>query len=279
MRILTLFLCVPILKAARILAVFPTPSISHQIAFRPLVHELAKRGHDVVVLTTDPVYSKGNTPPNLTEIDVHDVSYSIWRQELINGAMKPGVKENLKIQMETVDNSIIKIFEEQIKTDEMQNILKQKFDLLIIEAHVLPALGLKHVFQVPVIQMSSFLPMTRDLENFGATTNPAVYPSAFRQKFNNITLWENITDLYNHYVIYFKYLTVYLKREELLKRLFGPNVPSLNQLIDNIDMLFLNCYPIWDNNRPVPPSVIYLGGIHNNHQKDLPQASRLRYFQ
>ncbi|CAH2058052.1 unnamed protein product, partial [Iphiclides podalirius] len=35
-------------------------------------------------------------------------------------------------------------------------------------------------------------------------------------------------------------------------------------------MLFLNIHPIWDNNRPVPPSIIYTGGLHQEPQKKLP---------
>lgn len=47
-------------ESARILAVYPTPSISHQVVFRPLMQELAKRGHDVVVITADPAFQKDN---------------------------------------------------------------------------------------------------------------------------------------------------------------------------------------------------------------------------
>ncbi|KAJ8727685.1 hypothetical protein PYW07_001804 [Mythimna separata] len=60
--------------AERILAYFPTPSISHQVVFRPLTEALARRGHEVTVVTTDPAFPKGGTPPNLTEIDVHNLS-------------------------------------------------------------------------------------------------------------------------------------------------------------------------------------------------------------
>ncbi|KAI8423594.1 hypothetical protein MSG28_012672, partial [Choristoneura fumiferana] len=44
----------------------------------PLTQELAKRGHDVVVITTDPAFPKGQAPKNLTEIDLHDMSYATW---------------------------------------------------------------------------------------------------------------------------------------------------------------------------------------------------------
>lgn len=54
------FICVDIgsNEAARILAIFPAPSISHQVVFRPLTQALAKRGHEIVVITPDPAFQK-----------------------------------------------------------------------------------------------------------------------------------------------------------------------------------------------------------------------------
>lgn len=69
--------CMVSVHSARILAWFPSPSISHQVVFRPVTQELAKRGHEVVVITTDPAFPPGQAPSNLTEIDVHDMSYNI----------------------------------------------------------------------------------------------------------------------------------------------------------------------------------------------------------
>ena len=54
---------------ARILGVVPIPSYSHQIVYRPIWRELSLRGHQVVVMTTDPMKDPALT--NLTEIDWH----------------------------------------------------------------------------------------------------------------------------------------------------------------------------------------------------------------
>lgn len=70
-------------EAARILAVFPVSLISHQTVFCPFTQELAKQGHEVVVITTDPTVPKGGAPSNLTEINVHDISYKIWGDQFM----------------------------------------------------------------------------------------------------------------------------------------------------------------------------------------------------
>lgn len=55
-------------ETGRILAIIPTPSHSHQIAYHSLWATLSKRGHEVVVLTSDPIADPSLT--NLTEIDI-----------------------------------------------------------------------------------------------------------------------------------------------------------------------------------------------------------------
>ncbi|XP_013183093.1 UDP-glycosyltransferase UGT5 [Amyelois transitella] len=259
-------------ESARILAVFPTPSISHQVTFRPLTQELVRRGHDVVVITPDPAFLNSDKPDNLTEIDVHDVSYKLWTEKVTNEAVAFGDKGGLVKQLDVIFDTIVQVFETQMASDEVQKIIKNetgRFDLLLVEAFVLPTLGFSHIFKVPVIQISSFLPLYFDLHNVGAPDHPILYPTFGSQKLDNLSIVERIEALLGYlYLDMDKYETVL---DDVNKRVFGPNVPRLKELYNNIDMLFLNTFPMWDSNRPVPPNVKYVGGIHINTLKELPQ--------
>jgi glucuronosyltransferase len=42
-------------KGARILGIFPTPSISHQLPFQAIMKALAARGHNVTVISPEPL--------------------------------------------------------------------------------------------------------------------------------------------------------------------------------------------------------------------------------
>lgn len=64
---MTLHTLMEIVLAAKILIVYPMPSRSHQIAFKPLLHELARRGHQLTVLTP---FLEEKPLPNITEIQV-----------------------------------------------------------------------------------------------------------------------------------------------------------------------------------------------------------------
>ncbi|XP_013186763.2 UDP-glycosyltransferase UGT5 [Amyelois transitella] len=271
--LLVFIICVTQYEAARIFGVFPTPSISHQVTFRPLIQELVKKGHEVVVLTTDPAFTEEERPKNLTEIDVHDVSYHVW-VENFKSNMDTSKKSSLKNQIRLIYEMMTQVFEMQMNLDVMQEIIKKKikpFDLILVEAYMLPALGFSHVFKVPVIQMSSFLPVYSDIRNIGAHDHPLLYPALGRQKLDNLSLLDKVKELYNHYSMDSDTRKAETFFDESVKRIFGPDVPDLSELYNNIDMLFLNTFPIWDSNRPVPPSVQYLGGIHMKPVKELPE--------
>ncbi|XP_073961129.1 UDP-glucosyltransferase 2-like [Choristoneura fumiferana] len=262
-----------LIEAARILAVYPTPSISHQVVFRPLTNELVKRGHEVVVITTDPQYPKGQAPENLTEIDVHDLSYKAWRNTI--AVMKNGEKNDVITQAKSFCAVSLKIFEEQTKFPEVQDIIKNKnstFDLLLVEAWPRFTLGFSHAVKAPVIAVSSLGHIFDNYEVIGAPSHPLLYPQAFNTRLYNLSLWEKFTQLYNMYQIMSFYRgSLHDLEYAAVKRIFGEDTPPFSELQNNVDMLFLNMHPIWEGNFPVPPGVVYMGGLHQNPQKELPK--------
>ncbi|XP_047036555.1 UDP-glucosyltransferase 2-like [Helicoverpa zea] len=270
---MSLALCILVLSityndAARILAVFPVPSISHQVVFRPLTQVLARRGHEVTVITPDPVFTNGEAPANLTEIDVH-FTYEVWKKFYETTS---GDNNDLIEQTHTAFSLMNRIFEVQMKVDKVQKILKeQKFDLLLLEACVKPALVLSHILKVPVIQVSSFGPIFFNTATVGSAWHPLLYPINYVLKLNNLTKWEKLKELWSLYKIISVMQQVEQEENKTVKKLFGPDVPAMSELKNNVDMLFANIHPLWDSNRPVPPSVIHMGGLHQKPQKELPQ--------
>lgn len=270
---LSYILIVNINDAANILVVVPTPSISHQVVFRPLTQELAKRGHDVTVITADPAFPEGGAPANLTEIDLHDLSYNIYRQE--SDKMPKGNKDDILVQMKTFLVVLAVLFREQLKDEKVQHLInnkKQKFDLLILEASVRQALVYSHIFKAPVIQMSSVGGFFDHFSTIGAPEHPLLYPTIFQQKVNNLTMWEKIQELYNHYMIQRIYQNNAHFENKILQEHFGPDVPTVTELYNNVHMLFLNVYQVFEGIRPVPPTVVYTGGLHQKPEKELPKV-------
>lgn len=261
-------------NAAKILAYFPVPSFSHQVVFRALTHELARRGHDVTVITTDPAFPNGGAPANLTEIDVHELSYDNWKTLLKVGSTG---ESDVVFQIRLASQIMFKVFEMQLNVDKVKKVLKeQKFDLLLLEACVRPALILSHVVKAPVILVSSLGPFMFNVETVGSAWHPLLYPHTLSKRLYNLTKWEKLVELWNFYHIENALNEFEDAENDMGKRLFGPNVPPISELKNNVAMLFLNIHPFWEGNRPVPPSVIYMGGIHQRPEKELPTVWLLK---
>ncbi|KAL0860381.1 hypothetical protein ABMA27_009780 [Loxostege sticticalis] len=267
--VLSVLLSVKQSDAAKILAYFPTPSFSHQIVFRPLTEELARRGHEVTVVTTDPEFTKTTAPANLTEIDVHDLSYSVWREHFLKTST--GNKNDLYNQLKVIFEIMNEIIEKQLLCDEVKKVIdtKNKYDLVIIEAYPRQPLVLSHLFKVPMILFSSFGSSFINYQTMGAPTHELLYPLNIRQRLYNLTMWEKVTDLYSVYRLKNFYERFEDNENAMLRRVFG-DVPSLDELKNNVDLLFLNIHPIWEGIRPVPPNVVHIRGIHEKPQKQLP---------
>ncbi|XP_038217980.1 UDP-glycosyltransferase UGT5-like isoform X1 [Zerene cesonia] len=273
--VFVLFLIFTEYDAARILAIFPTPSISHQVVFRPLTQELARRGHEVTVITTDPVFTKENSPANFTEIDLHDVSYKVWRDMIMQrGHAVFGKKNGLYQQIKVLGTLIGHVAEIQLKTHEVQQILKKEkdaYDLLIIEECAEPFLAFSHLFKVPVIAISSMGMMLNADEIFGVPGHIFLYPSMLHQRVYNLTFWEKLEELYKNYKLTNDWNSIQSMHLNNVKNIIGHDVPHYSELNKNIDMLFLNIHPLWTNNRPLPPNIISIWGIHKKPEKALPQ--------
>ncbi|CAK1589576.1 unnamed protein product [Parnassius mnemosyne] len=266
-----LIFCAPNVGAAKILAVFPVPSISHQVVFRPLTQELVLRGHELTVITPNPAFAKGQAPQNLIEIDVQNISYAV------KNAVIKEVSENsnnLLKQLMLLSQLFLKVFEAQLQNKEFQRILhldENYFDLLLIEACATGTLGLSHVFKAPVIQVSSLGALMSNYQALGIPMHPFLYPASMRTRVYNLTIAEKMSEILG--IAFSMYMADSTENayNQLLRKNFGDDVPNISILTNNIDMLLLNTNPTWSGSYPVPPNVIFIGGIHQNKLKELPK--------
>ncbi|XP_045762866.1 UDP-glucosyltransferase 2-like, partial [Maniola jurtina] len=260
------------IKSAKILAVFPMPSISHQVVFRPLTQELAKKGHDVTVITPNPAFPKGNSPSNLREIDIHDISYEFWHQFQIDYKADGNSMNFNTIRQTTL--LLAKMFVTQLQSPEIQALINddsKKFDLILIEAVMRPALVYSYIFKAPVILVSSLGMVVNYHKVMGMHTHPLLYPYMLQPRIYNLTLTEKLYQIYMYYSGEFADYLNEIDENKILRNVFGSKVPPLSDLYLNIDMCFLNIHPIWADNQPSPSNVLYIGGIHIVPEKELPQ--------
>lgn len=145
--ILFLQLCI-LANSARILAVFSSPSISHQKMFQSLWWELALRGHNVTAASPNIIRDK--TLQNMRQIDLHHAYDTLIGLKPLEFLSKncPHVKKFLGY-FDMMQNAIV----DSILDKDVQELLRsnEKFDVIILQA-VHPLLfALAYRFKAPVI--------------------------------------------------------------------------------------------------------------------------------
>lgn len=270
--IIELLLILQISSSARILGIVPTPSYSHQIVHRALWTELSLRGHKVTVMTTDPVKSSSLT--NLTEIDLHE-AYDILKKHDIVHYMAKYQHEPMKL-VEKIRNFTEDLLDYEMLHPQVQELKNSTFDLVMAETVFLPPFAFSEVFNCPVIAIASIDVMQRLHQEMGNPTNPVTYPDQNLAFFGQLSFWERVkTSSYTTINQLIHGMRVSLANK-LVRKYFGEGLPSIDEILQRMNLMFLNLNPALNVVRPVSPSTIFIGGsTHLQDPKPLPQVDFL----
>lgn len=134
----------------RILAIIVGPWYSHQVVHRSLFTALNKRGHELVVVTSNPI--RDPTLKNYMEIELPNVS-EIIEKFLINVQLwNISVDESIKLALECCNELNVAIFDDPKFVKYYRHDSNEKFDAVIVEA--IAGIGLyamAHRFNAPLI--------------------------------------------------------------------------------------------------------------------------------
>lgn len=266
-------------ECARILAVAPLPSYSHQVAFRPIWKELSLRGHSVTVVTTDP--SNDSSLKNLTEIDIHDETYRIWRDSGIVPIMQ---NKNTQLNPFATAGLFIDLFSNLTKAvlenEGVKMLLNENitFDLVMTEPFLPAGLGFVDIYKSKLILITSLEAPTYLHQAMGNPIHPVLYPEAAlpltMKTYTDRVIATALTVFYKIFQSYYFDINT-----SLLRQYFGENISSMGELLNKANMLFVNVNPIFGGVRPVTPSTIYYGaGSHLEEEKPLPTVSIILFL-
>ncbi|XP_046659554.1 UDP-glycosyltransferase UGT5-like isoform X1 [Homalodisca vitripennis] len=262
--------------SARILAVLPIGSRSHQNMFQGVLKALAARGHQVVNYSPYPLEEKMT---NYTDI-LLDVPYA---SDIIN---------SLKMLEEIMHTSSAKgakflwdfsmtILENLLHNQNITNLIEsdEKFDLVVLEAifaqEALLAFG--HRFNAPVINLhtfGAFSPINAVSGNSLALGYIPDYPLSFS---NRMSFYERILNVYSATTSLHYYYSQYLPGQEAFARSMfkDPSMPPLIEQLHNISLFVNNINPYVHYSRPYTLNMVAVGGIHlSSERKPLPQVMK-----
>ncbi|XP_071879141.1 UDP-glycosyltransferase UGT5-like [Bombus fervidus] len=259
----------------KILAIVASPSYSHQIPYRRLWLELHKRGHEVVLVTANPIPNIKS--PNFTQIDISQ-SYGITKS-LDYVEMRFEGKSWLHLVEEEMLPKIGAVAETVLNSTELRKLYAPEsnatFDVYMTEFLFAPATyAFAHRFNVPMIGLSSFgliainehalggfvLPSheyTWEMEDNTGTNLP------FLKRLRNfVNMWHNV---------YYYYYKIFPHQQKVAEKYFGPLPPMLD-VLKNVSLIFVNQADVMTPARPKLANVITFTSSHiEKKPKPLPK--------
>lgn len=261
-------------NSAKILGLFTIPSVSHQLVFQPIWKELSLRGHEVTVLTTNPLNDPSLT--NLTEIDI---SFMYQKMEGMKEMMSQGIDHWALIQNGA--NMMLDLVRDSLGNEKVQNLIKDNtsvYDVVIIEAIDFTNYAFAAKYKCPVIAIASLSVMSVTHEAAGNPGHPTLQPDFLTPYYGGeMTFFEKVDavlfELYQK--LYFYDYVYYPALNSVIKEYFGDEIPDIQTVEKNISMLFLNTNPVIHGVRPYGANVIeFGGGIHMKPPKPLPNVRK-----
>ncbi|XP_068907170.1 UDP-glycosyltransferase UGT5-like [Tenebrio molitor] len=256
-------------NGARILGVFMTPSYSHQVVFQPIWKELSLRGHEVTVLTPNPL--KDPTLTNLTEIDL-SFSYATWNNYSIAtlGSKEHSTSEELK----KLTEAYLAVTEVQLSHPEVQELLRNnthyEFDLLLVEFLWPVMYGFKDIFNCPMVGIASLGLTATANEAIGNPSNPALDPEFTLPFSMNLSFKERVVSTIFQFL--FKVgaqVSLRPKMEKIKQKFFG-DIRRTEVLAKDVSLVIVNSNLALQNVKPLVPAFIDISGIHIKPKKPLP---------
>ncbi len=259
----------------RIVVLYSMGSQSHFYAVRPIIEELAHRGHQVTVFT--PFKGITRKVQNINEIVLPVVEQKLQATfsnvDFFNMDKQTG-KQFLDMMFETI-NLIVTACEELITHPEFRKIVQERnVDLFIVDA-------LGNEFNFPIIEQlgvpfvihSSSAAMTTTLDAMGAPIDYASVPTimsefddrmTFFQRIANIMSVEILTPVRNHLI--FRKLDAVLQREY-------PGVKPILEVEGEASIYITNTHPATNWPRSLPPTILSIGALHAQPAKSLPMVT------
>ncbi|EDV55428.2 uncharacterized protein Dere_GG20795 [Drosophila erecta] len=266
---------------SRILAAFFFPGKSHFMMTNAIIRELVKQEHEVTFITPFSL-SKENLGPNYREILIPQ--YDFW-PELKELSNKNTVLEMTDLPsfafLRLVNVMGIHSTEFAFEQPEVQAVINEqnkvgKYDLLLAEQFFNEgALILGHLYQIPIITVSTFGNANYFSQMFGIVSPWSYVPHAFMPYTDRMSLWERIGNVAisaaEDLIREFSY---YPGQDAVLKKHFSKlldRVPTVKELERNISAILLNTYVPLASSRPMAYNMIPVGGLHIQPPKALPE--------
>ncbi|XP_013172990.1 PREDICTED: UDP-glucuronosyltransferase 2B2-like [Papilio xuthus] len=265
MNLVLTFLIIVIVNSAsclNILGIFPYQGKSHFFVHRVYLRELAKRGHNVTIISHFPE----KVPPK----NYHDISLA--------GSIKI-LEDDMPVHRSYMTVLQVGVFlttsgkencEVMLANKDVQNMIKQKpkYDVVVVEVFNSDcALGIAYKLNAPVVGITSHILMPWHYSRLGIPYNPSYVSFHFLEGGTKPTFVQRLERVI--FDTYFKTLYYFVSQrndQNTLARYFD-DIPPLEDLAREMKFLLLYHNFILTGSKLFPANVIEVGGYHVQESK------------
>ncbi|XP_026734530.1 putative UDP-glucuronosyltransferase ugt-58 [Trichoplusia ni] len=260
-------------EGASILALFSSLSYTDHLVFRGYVSLLAQKGHSVVVMTAYPGHFRYPEAENIIEIDVGEDSSLYWEEyrKLMTNT------DDLYQRLKAINEFSVKLAIVQLKSKQMTALFINPnviFDLVITEADVPLLYAVAEKYKAPHIAITTSSGKIHQHESKGNPIHPLLYPDVNSLSYRNSSIWDKVVEFYRNIQTRAEYYNNYLPLCELAANKILGLKRSLQQVENDIDLLFIASNPVLSGSRPSVPAVIYVDRMHIKPGLGMPQDLR-----
>lgn len=271
---LLLLLLLPVILPScdgyKILGLFPHPGKSHFDVFKPLLKELALRGHQMTVVSYFPLEQPLK---NYTDLSLRD-DRGVLVDVLSIDDIPPG-KLHSYYEPITIHNIGKHSCEAGLQHKKVQELLGggKKFDLAIIEmfnGHCFA--GIIRKLGIPCfIGVTSHALMPWSHSWFGTPANPSYIPVLFLDHSDQMNFLERVENavIYVLHKLYYDFV-VATDSDGVARKYLGVGVPG--DFMNGASLVITNVHYSLTRPRPLAPNVVDVGGIHIGRQGKLPEV-------
>lgn len=272
--IATVLAVATVAETANILGLFPTTGMSAFAVSEAIMKGLAKRGHNVTVLSCFP---QPANIENYTDISIRHL------RSVLNGSHRLDNFENLPLSILDLNDIFLPQIEGMdviLRSNEFQSLLSSNvmFDVVFHEMFVDNVfLLVARKFKAPIIAVGASYMLPWAGYRFGVPDNPAYIPvisNSFKAK---MSFSERLVNTVSYIRSNLAYWTILVpKSNEVYTRHFKEVLPSISEAAKSISMYLVNTHFSYYGARPYPPQVVEIGGIQLQPDKILPKV--IQYF-
>ncbi|XP_043268667.1 UDP-glycosyltransferase UGT5-like [Venturia canescens] len=256
----------------RILGIFPLTAKSHFIMFEAMMKGLARKGHQVDVISTFPLHKPF---PNYTDIIELSSTLPKFVNKMSYDMMKSYVAQDLiHFLAVTAGTEVCK----NLGHPEMLKLYRNPprdppYDIMITEYFTTNCfIAVGHKLKIPVVGMSSALLYSWLNGIIANPPNLAFMPNNFLDYSPPMNFWQRLWNTVYTGINIVQYRWLTRDQDIVIREIFGNDVPSLQEFERDIALVLINTHISLNGARPITPALVEIGGLHiEDDNLDIPK--------